>query len=79
MPDFMKGLAHGIDSNAWRVQDALRNATGGMALAGNSTNVDFGGVAINVYAAQNQDANAIARQVMAVMQNEYNAKKAVFA
>lgn len=79
MPDFMKGLAHGIDSNAWRVQDALRNATGGMTLAGNSTNVDFGGVAINVYAAQNQDANAIARQVMAVMQNEYNAKKAVFA
>lgn len=79
MPDFMKGLAHGIDSNAWRVQDALRNATGGMTLAGNSTNVDFGGVAINVYASQNQDANAIARQVMAVMQNEYNAKKAVFA
>lgn len=79
MPDFMKGLAHGIDSNAWRVQDALRNVTGGMTLAGNSTNVDFGGVAINVYASQNQDANAIARQVMAVMQNEYNAKKAVFA
>lgn len=79
MPDFMKGLAAGIDANAWRVQDALRNATGGMTVAGRSTNVDFGGVAINVYAAQNQDANAIARQVMAVMQNEYNAKKAVFA
>lgn len=79
MPDFMTGLAKGIDENAWRVQDALKDATGGMTLSGRTTNVDMGGVAVNVYAAPNQDANAIARQVMAVMQNEYNAKKAVFA
>ena len=79
MPDFMQGLAKGIDENAWRVQDALKDATGGMTLSGRTTNVDMGGVAVNVYAAPNQDANAIARQVMAVMQNEYNAKKAVFA
>ena len=79
MPDMMMGLAKGIDDNAWRVQDALRDATGGMTLSGRTTNVEMGGVAVNVYAAPNQDANAIARQVMAVMQNEYNAKKAVFA
>lgn len=79
MPDFMKGLAKGIDANAWRVQDALANATGGMTLSGKTQNIDYGGVAINVYAAQGQDVNAIARQVMAAMQNEYNAKKAVFA
>ena len=79
MPDFMSGLAKGIDDNAWRVQDALKDATGGMTLSGRTTNVDMGGIAVNVYAAPNQDANAIARQVMAVMQNEYNAKKAVFA
>ena len=79
MPDFMMGLAKGIDENAWRVQDALKDATGGMTLSGRTTNVEMGGIAVNVYASPNQDANAIARQVMAVMQNEYNAKKAVFA
>ena len=79
MPDFMMGLAKGIDANAWRVQDALKDATGGMTLSGKTTNVEMGGIAVNVYASPNQDANAIARQVMAVMQNEYNAKKAVFA
>lgn len=79
MPDFMKGLAAGIDANAWRVQDALANATGGMTLSGKTQNIDYGGVAINVYAAQGQDVNALARQIMAVMQNEYNSKKAVFA
>lgn len=79
MPDFMQGLAQGIDDNAWRVQDALRNATGGMTLSGKTTNVEMGGIAVNVYASPNQDANAIARQVMAIMQNEYNSKKAVFA
>lgn len=30
MPDFMKGLAAGIDANAWRVEDALGNLTGQM-------------------------------------------------
>lgn len=79
MPDFMQGLADGISANAWRVQDAMEGLTGGMAMTGKTTNVDYGGVSINVYAAQNQDENAIARHVMAVMQNEYNAKKAVFA
>lgn len=79
MPDFMMGLAKGIDDNAWRVQDALKDATGGMTLSGKTTNVEMGGIAVNVYASPNQDANAIARQVMAIMQNEYNAKKAVFA
>lgn len=80
MPDFMKGLAHGIDANAWRVQDALKNATGGMSVAGGSTSVtNLGGVAVNVYAQPNQDANAIAQQVIAVMTNELNAKRAVFA
>ena len=79
MPDFMIGLANGIDDNAWRVQDALKDMTGGMTLSGKTTNVEMGGISVNVYASPNQDANAIARQVMAIMQNEYNAKKAVFA
>lgn len=32
MPDFMEGLAHGIDANAWRVEDALLDATSKMRM-----------------------------------------------
>lgn len=32
MPDFMQGLAQGIDSNAWRVKNAIRNLTQDMDL-----------------------------------------------
>ncbi len=32
MPDFMQGLAKGIDSNTWRVQNALKRLTQGMDL-----------------------------------------------
>ena len=78
MPDFMKGLAHGIDANAWRVEDAMRNVADGMTLKGGNT-TNLGGVNIVINTTPNQDANAIAQQVIAVMTNELNAKKAVFA
>ena len=78
MPDFMKGLAKGIDENAWRVEDAMRNVASDMTLNGGTT-TNMGGVNIVINTTPNQDANAIARQVIAVMTNELNAKKAVFA
>lgn len=79
MPDFMMGLAKGIDANAWRVQDALKDATGGMTLSGRTTNVEMGGVSVNVYASPNQDTNAIADAVMRKMQGAVDARRAVFA
>lgn len=79
MPDFMMGLAKGIDANAWRVQDALKDATGGMTLSGKTTNVEMGGVSVNVYASPNQDTNAIADAVMRKMQGAVDARRAVFA
>ena len=80
MPDFMEGLAQGIDANAWRVQDALANATGGMSVMGQGGSVtNMGGVSVNVYAQPGQDARAIAQEVIRVMTNQVNAKKAVFA
>jgi phage-related protein len=79
MPDFMMGLAKGIDENAWRVQDALKDATGGMTLSGKTTNVEMGGVSVNVYASPNQDTNAIADAVMRKMQGAVDARRAVFA
>ena len=91
MPDFMKGLSNGIDSNAWRVRDALKNATGGMKLvgefgaqaqaggAGSQTTQNFGGVTINVHAAPGQSEQQIAKQVIKELNNQVNAKRAVFA
>lgn len=79
-PDMMKLYAKGIEDNAWRVQDAVANAAGGMSLAataGQTTNL--GGVSIVVNAAEGQDANAVAEMVMRKMQNAVNARKAVFA
>ena len=91
MPDFMQGLARGIDSNAWRVRDALKNATGGMKLvgefgaqtpaggAGSQTTQNFGGVTINVHAAPGQNEQQIAKQVIKELNNQVNARRAVFA
>ena len=80
MPDFMQGLAEGIDSNAWRVQNALKNVTGGMSVtakAGTTTNL--GGVYITVNGAQGQDVNALADIVMVRMQNAVSRREAVYA
>lgn len=53
--------------------------TNGAVTNNNTSNTNLGGVSVNVYAAPNQDANAIARQVVAEMTNTFNSKKAVFA
>lgn len=74
----IKGWDDVFDSANMRNAFSMRGAIAGMQSTTNNT-TNLGGVSVNVYATPNQDANAIARQVMAVMQNEYNAKKAVFA
>lgn len=79
-PDMMKLYAKGIEDNAWRVQDAVANAAGGMSVAAQAgQSMNLGGVSITVNAAEGQDANAIADMVMRKMQNAVNARKAVFA
>lgn len=81
MPDFMKGLASGIENNAWRVQDALKDATGGMVVGGNmrGSTTNYGGVSINVYAQPGQDVNGLADVIMQKMQGAVNRREAVFA
>lgn len=44
-----------------------------------TNNMNLGGVSLNVYAREGQDANAIADMVMRKMQSAVNSKKAVFA
>lgn len=79
MPDFMQGLAKGIESNAWRVENAMRNVTADMSIGGQGSVTNMGGVSIVVNAAEGQDENAIADMVMRKMQSAVNSRKAVFA
>ena len=78
MPDFMMGLAKGIDDNAWRVEAAMRNVASDMTVKGGTT-TNLGGVNIVVNASEGQSANDIANMVMMKMQQAVNSKKAVFA
>ena len=67
MPDFMKGLASGIESNLWRIEDAMSGVTDLMTLNTDSALSGSGGstfapvVNINVYATENQSTEEIGR------------------
>lgn len=81
MPDFMRGLARGIDANAWRVDDALGRVSNMMvfrpeaytAQAASSVSTPGGTyagqpISITVNAAHGQDENYIAELVMQKIQ-----------
>lgn len=91
MPDFMAGLAKGIDANAWRVDDALQSVSGQMVFTPQAYAAQNAGAApsgssytgspisINVYAAEGQDENLIAELVMRKIETATQRKGAVFA
>lgn len=86
MPDMMAGLAKGIRSNAYMVEDALESATAGMSVAvngaaagGNTNQHNYGGFNINIYPEKGQNVNEIADAVMYRIQNAVNSRTAVFA
>lgn len=77
-----KNLALGVikgweDVFSMRNPLSLRGAINGAASTTNTMNL--GGVSVNVYAQEGQDANAIAQLVMRKMQGAVDARKAVFA
>lgn len=59
--------------NTLSVEDAVRS----IGTTNNTTNL--GGVSVNVYAAEGQDANTIAQMVMMKMQGAVNSRRAVFS
>ena len=78
-----KNLALGVikgweDVFSMRNPLSLRGAINGAASTTNNT-TNLGGVSVNVYAQEGQDANAIANIVMKKMQGAVDARKAVFA
>lgn len=91
MPDFMAGLAKGIDANAWRVTDALQSVSGQMVFtpqayaeqnagaAASGSSYTGSPISINVYAAEGQDENLIAELVMRKIETATQRKGAVFA
>lgn len=83
MPDFVGGLASGIEANAWRLEDAVERMAGraSVSLEGSSAGgggYNLGGVSIVVNAAKGQDEEAIANKVMRKMQNLYDSKRRVY-
>ena len=79
-----KNLALGVIKGWNDVFDGnLRNSfslNGAFGAMGSTTNtMNLGGVSVNVYAQEGQDANAIANMVMRKMQGAVDARKAVFA
>ena len=92
MPDFMAGLARGINANAWRVTDALQSVSGQMvftpqAYAVQPTLAAAGGggggavvpnINITVYGAEGQDVNQLADAIMRKIESATNQREAVF-
>lgn len=83
MPDFVGGLASGIEANAWRLEDAVERMAGRAAINLDSASAgaggyNLGGVSIVVNAAKGQDEEAIANKVMRKMQNLYDSKRRVY-
>lgn len=85
MPDFMAGLASGIKDNAYKVEDAIDNVAGSLALnpASNTTNNSFGPVAFNVTINSDTglDRSVVDNFIQEVdegLSNLYNQRKAVF-
>ena len=77
-----KNMALGV-VKGWEDVFSKRNALsmqGVVGAMGATTNtMNLGGVSVNVYAQEGQDANAIANMVMRKMQGAVDARKAVFA
>ena len=83
MPDFVGGLASGIEANAWRLEDAVERMAGRAAInmdgaPAGAGGYNLGGVSIVVNAARGQDEEAIANKVMRKMQNLYDSKRRVY-
>ena len=85
MPDFMAGLASGIKDNAYKVEDAIDNVAGSLALnpVANTTNNSFGPVAFNVTINSDTglDRSVVDNFIQEVdegLSNLYNQRKAVF-
>ena len=78
MPHMMQGLAKGIDDNLWLIQDASKQVASTLAAPQYVANYN-GGINMTVNAAQGQNANEIADEVMNRIQRATQRRVAVWA
>lgn len=89
MPDMVKGMAQGIKSNAYRLRDAVRGMTGQLdtqmtydvgraspAFTAASTfrRISMGGINVNIYPNEGQDAEEIAQYTITRLQMMINSE-----
>lgn len=76
-PDMMDLFAQGIRDNAYVAEDAMANAAAGIAGAtNNNSTLNYGGISIQVYGAEGQDVRSLAYEIMDIMQDEVDSRRA---
>ena len=83
MPHFMQGLAEGIESNKWRIEDAIADVTGLMSVNTDSSVAGFGNtfaptINVNVYAAENQNAEEVGQAAIDAVNREIQSLRGVW-
>lgn len=76
MPDMMKGLAKGIDDNAYLVDNAISRVADSLAL--NQGSVNYGGVTINLNVPQGANGQQIVNEIETELANRTMRRKVVF-
>lgn len=76
MPDMMKGLAEGIDANAYLVDDAISRVASSLGLGGSTTN--YGGVVINLNVPQGANGYQLVDEMEQALAQKTLRRKAVF-
>lgn len=78
MPDFMKGLAEGIDDNSYLVENAIGRLAERMTLDGEQTSVNYGGVVVNLNVPQGTDGRQLVDQIEQELTQRLIRRKAVY-
>lgn len=77
MPDMMKGLAEGIDANAYLVDNAISRVADSLGMGGQTTN--YGGVVINLNVPQGTNGYQLVDEIESALAQRTVRRKAVFA
>ena len=80
MPDFMKGLADGINQNAYRVDEAIAKVADSLTLEPSSStnNVNYGGVTVNFIVPEGANGRQLFNEFENEMASNAIRRKAVF-
>lgn len=82
MPDFMKGLASGIDNNLFRIEDAMKDVSSTMVLnpgeQARANSYNYGGVVINLNVPEGANGRQLVDEIETEIVNRTLRGRAVF-